>query len=95
MIISFRVKVLLSLLAIEVLGFGTWYLVSDGGLREALLLKRECGEVEKKIAVLRSDIDHIQNDFVIWRDEPFFVEQYAREKLAMSRPGDEVLFIDE
>ena len=95
MVISFRIRALLGLLALETLGFGTWYLVSDGGVRSALALRSECRDVEEKVTSARSDIEHIQKDLIIWQSEPFFVERYAREKLAMSRPDDLILFIDD
>ena len=80
---------------IDDLGFGTWYLVSDGGIRSALALKSECRDVEEKVTAACSDIECVQKDLIIWQSEPFFVERYAREKLAMSRPDDLILFIDD
>ncbi len=88
--VAAKTKIILGLLAVEFSGCSAWYLLSDGGIREQLALKRECTAVERKIADAKCEIEHIKKDLALWKEDPFYIEQYAREKLAMSKPDDEL-----
>ncbi|HBL99003.1 TPA: hypothetical protein DDZ86_05170 [Candidatus Dependentiae bacterium] len=91
--IATKIKIVLGILLVEMGGFGAWFLLGDGGMRAQLALKRECVAIESQISDATSEIEHIKYDLKEWRDDSFYVERAAREKLAMSRPGDEVFVL--
>lgn len=73
--------------------FGGWYLISDNGARALVRLKRECAQIESQTHALEADVAHLRHECDEWRTCPFYVERYAREKLSMSFPGDEILLV--
>lgn len=90
---NYRLRTLLYIIGIEWLFFGGWYLLSSDGIRAIVRLKRECGDIERQVKQLESEVLYLQRECTEWRSCPFYVERYARKKLSMSYPGDEILLV--
>lgn len=91
---AYRSRILLYALAVEWLFFGSWYLVSNDGMRSIVRLKNECQLINRRVAEVEEQITLLRREGQEWLNCPFYVEKYAREKLSMSYPGDEVLLVE-
>lgn len=85
------------ILALGVLaGCASWYLLSSAGLRAARAASRSYRAVQTQIAEVKKDVDALEHEYTLFtKERTFFAEKYAREHLAMSRPGDLILLTDE
>lgn len=91
--LSNKTKLFLICIAVEWLFFGGWYLIGNEGLRSLVRLNQECRELEVKVAALQTDISQLTHECDAWKNESFYVERFAREKLSMSYPHEKVALI--
>lgn len=92
-IVSHKIRILAYTVLVEWIMFGGWYLISDNGMRALVRLKRECAQIESQTRAVQADVARLRRECDEWRTCPFYVERYAREKLSMSYPGDEILLV--
>ena len=75
----------LAVLALSLAGFGGQSLTRVWRLmQEVDSLEREVGVLRAETARLTADVDHLRTD-------PDYIEQIARDKLGLVKPGDRVL----
>ena len=82
----FLMLLLLVGLATLLLSFG-----GDQGLLQVIHLKRQKAALNARIQVLDQENEKLRSE--VWRlqNDPLAVEQIAREKLGLVRPGEKVL----
>lgn len=90
---NYRFRIVFYAVGVEWLFFGSWYLISSDGVRAIVRLKRECAAVERQVKQTEVDVRALRREGEEWRTNPFYVERYARKKLSMSYPGDEVIVV--
>ena len=54
-------------------------------------LKKEVGSLEREVGVLRADTARLATEVDRLRTDPDYIEQIARDKLGLVKPGDRVL----
>lgn len=84
-------RVIFSIVSVEWIFFGCWYLMSSDGLKAIMRIKHECVTLEQQIAQATIDVDALKRECAEWQTNTFYVERYARNRLSMSYPGDEVV----
>lgn len=68
-------------------------LAAYGGqsLTRVWTLKREVESLEREVGVLRADTARLTAEVDRLRTDPDYIEQIARDKLGLVKPGDRVL----
>lgn len=80
-------------IAVEV-GLGmSWYFFSVGGRQARYARLAECTTAEKQLDNERKALDALETELDEWEHDTFFVERDAREKLALSRPDEEIVVV--
>jgi len=71
--------------ALAVLGFG------GQSLARVWQMKAEVAHIEREIGQLRSEADQLSATIARLRTDPDYIEQVARERLGLVKPGERVL----
>lgn len=74
----------------EVLIFGYFYFYGSNGLPLIYQLQKENELLEQQMKNVQKEGDVLQEEIERWDNDSFYVERYAREKLAMGRKGEEI-----
>ena len=67
-----------------------------GGTRGALAtyqIQQQNAFVSAQLVELQHEIDQVERELHDWRTYPWYREEYARTKLQMARPGDEIYLV--
>ena len=67
-----------------------FYMFGHQGVTALMQLHREVDKGRGEVAQVEQDIRQLEQDCVGWENDPFNVEQCAREKLAMSYEGEDI-----
>lgn len=79
---------------VEIIVFVLMYLFSPQGIQKLFILKKETAQSNLELNRLKSQVDDLQHKVIEWKENPFYKEKIAREKLYMSREHEEVYFIE-
>lgn len=85
-----RVKKWSIVLFLEFCAYAGFYLFGTHGLLAISALKKECALKERTVARLRESNEAVRNELEDWKQYPFYRERFARERLHMAFPTDEV-----
>ncbi len=91
--INFKHTIARALFAAEFLAVIGLYVFGGQGLYPLHKLNRESGRLQQEIIVLTDEIAKLEAECLAWSDDTFYVEQAAREKLAMARDGEQIYVI--
>ncbi|MCL5436286.1 MAG: septum formation initiator family protein [Candidatus Dependentiae bacterium] len=91
--LHYRTRLTLIMLGAEWLLFGGWYLTSVEGMRAIVRLRRDCVAIDQQVRQLHDEVTGVRRELNDWRADPFYVERYARNKLSMGYPGEQVLLV--
>ena len=75
---------------VVVIGF---YIFGRQGVQTLLQLRKEVDKQKVEVVVIQQDIKKLQDEVAAWEQDPFYVEQLAREKLAMSHDGEDIYVV--
>lgn len=78
------------LIGLEILIFGMFYFFSKHGLRELQRLSQENQELQVELEQLRADVSKLEQQLQIWQEDDFYKEKIARERLHLSKPGEQI-----
>lgn len=92
---SFKHQIVRILLIGEVIIILFFLLLGSQGFITMRSLKNELKKIEQNIIVRELEIKNLENEYSEWESDPFYIERYAREKLAMARDGDIIYVIKE
>lgn len=73
-----------------VLGF---YIFGKQGIQALMQLHAEVDQQKIEVVRIEQDIRTLESELADWEQDPFYVEQAAREKLAMSREGEDIYVV--
>ncbi|MCF7900098.1 septum formation initiator family protein [Candidatus Babeliales bacterium] len=79
---------------VEVVVFILMYLFSPHGIKKLFIVKKETAQLNLELNRLKNQVDDLQHKVTEWKEDPFYKEKVAREKLYMSREHEEVYFIE-
>ena len=77
----------------EILFFAWTYLVGPHGMYALWALQETSQQVIDQNKQLKSQIEAISSRIDKWKSDPFYKEKYAREKLQMAYPDEEIYYI--
>jgi cell division protein FtsB len=80
-------RVVFGIEIVVVLGF---YFFGTQGIMALMQLKKELQRQEHDTSLLAEDIKKLEYEYESWKNDPFYVEKHAREKLAMARDGEKI-----
>lgn len=84
-LIFFTIMLLSFIYLITTLFFG------DRGLLKYIELSKTEDRMERQIEELEKDNEHLRSEIKSLREDPFYIEKYARENFGLARP-DEFIF---
>ena len=70
------------------------FIFRDQGLIKYLEISKKKFNLEKEIVGLQKENEQLRKDLKAIKEEPFYVEKYAREEYGLVRPG-EIVIIDD
>jgi cell division protein FtsB len=88
-------RLVLAALTLAVLGGLAYLTVSADGFIRRAELEREKGKLENEIAVLRDENQVLRRKVEHLRQDPGYVEDEARRKLGLIRPGETIYRLSE
>lgn len=94
---SKRIKRLIirSFVTIEVIIFVWIYCFGARGLQVVLHLRNRNAVIAANCAAYEQKIKMLEQELCDWQEhKDFYYEKYAREKLHMARPDDQIIFIN-
>ena len=77
-----------AVLAVLAVGFAAY---GGQSLTRAWTLKKEVESLEREMGALRAETARLTADLDRLRTDPDYIEQIARDKLGLVKPGDRVL----
>jgi len=77
----------------ELVCFSWFYCFGYQGLSSVWHLEQENKQVEQSNALLQQENDALAVQIKEWDEHPFGKEEFARTKLHMARPGDQIFII--
>ncbi len=77
----------------EILFFAWTYFLGPHGMYALWALDAMSQQVIDQNVQLEGKVDRLSKQVQAWRANPFFKERYAREKLQMAHPEDEIFYI--
>lgn len=69
------------------------FVIGKNGLTALLAIKRINNTLAMQNEALKSHIAILEYRIAQWSHEPFFKEQYAREKLQLAYPDDHIYYV--
>ena len=81
------------MLLILLIGGITYLVYTDFGLKKLIAVKREKNNFQTQIQSLLNQQISIQNEITKLKTDTLYVEQLAREKFLMVKPGEKVFKI--
>lgn len=87
---TFKQRFMRLVCAVEICGLIWLLCFGSQGLRALMRLNTKLNESKAILAKTESELAALESEYDQWQHNSFFVEKYAREKLAMSRP-DEII----
>ncbi|MEX0671866.1 MAG: septum formation initiator family protein [Candidatus Babeliales bacterium] len=78
---------------VEVLFFGWTYFLGPQGIYALWALYGQETEVLGQVNQLEHEVGRLTRRIDAWKTNPFYKEKYARERLAMAYPNDEIYYI--
>lgn len=69
------------------------YFLGSQGLKKIWHENAENKKIATLIKKRENELDELKNEIIKWEKNPFYKEQWAREKLQMARINDEVYVI--
>lgn len=91
--ISFKQTMARALFVAEVFAVVGLYMFGTQGLYALRALNHDAAELQRAILEVADEIQKLESACAAWQNDPFFVEQCAREKLAMARDGEQIYVI--
>ncbi len=82
------------ILCVEMVAFGWFYYCGPRGIAAVVELRAENEKLESDMLQLSLDIKSLDMRIKEWKEESFFKEKIAREKLQMARAHEEIYFYD-
>jgi cell division protein FtsB len=77
-----------AVLAVVALSFAAY---GGQGLTRVWTLKKEVDSLEREVGALRAEAARLTADVERLRTDPEYIEQIARDRLGLVKPGDRVL----
>lgn len=77
-------------LGLEIIVFAGFYVFGSNGLRAVRMLQKEIDAVDMQVLQLKQEISQTRASVALQKKHPFFQEQFARKRLEMARPDDEI-----
>lgn len=69
------------------------YCCGGNGVQKLWSLRTELDQGKQEVATIEQDITQLEQEAYAWEHDPFYVEQAAREKLAMSYDGENIYVV--
>lgn len=69
------------------------YSFGGHGIQKLQVLHAELDQCKQEVAKVEQDIEQLEQEAYSWEHDPFYVEQAAREKLAMSYDGEDIYVV--
>lgn len=87
-------RIIISVVLIsELILFGYFFVYGSHGVQSLNILKKTHQKSQRATQEMNNQIKELQALMQEWTEEPFLIEQTAREKLQMACPDDTVYFI--
>lgn len=78
----------------EVVIFGSAYLFGEHGIKQLKQLKNENEKLDSQLEQLKQEIGSLENQLQAWETNSFYQEQVARERLHLSKPNEQIYYLD-
>ena len=88
-----KIKNKVYMLLILLIGGITYLIYTDFGIKKLIAVKREKSNFQTQIQSLLNQQISIQNEITKLKTDTLYVEQLAREKFLMVKPGEKVFKI--
>lgn len=85
-------KVIRIVLSVEIIAVIIFLLFGAQGFIAVRALKQSVKKMEQENNARMQEIKNLEDEYAAWQNDPFYIEKYAREKLAMSR-DDETMYV--
>ncbi len=87
-------RIIISVVVVsELILFGYFFVYGSHGVQSLNLLKKSHQKSQLATQEMKNQIKELRVLMQEWTEEPFLIEQAAREKLQMARSDDTVYFI--
>ena len=90
---AFQQKLIRSAFYLEFFIVFGFYVFGKQGIQNLFQLRAEVEKQRAEVAFIEQDIKKFEDEIVSWEQDPFYVEQAAREKLAMSYDGEDIYVV--
>lgn len=87
---TFKQQVVRILFCVEVLLFFGFYFFGTQGIMALMNLKKELQQQETALQNRAHEIKTLEIEHNAWKNDSFYIEKHAREKLAMARDGEKI-----
>ena len=88
--LGFKGIFLIIFLIIETLVFGWIYFFGEHGISQLKLAKIENELFAQEVYELQKNVEKLENQFQVWQNDDFYKEKMARERLHMSKAGEQI-----
>jgi cell division protein FtsB len=78
---------------IEITAFTYYFMWGERGVVYSYVLMEEERSLKRGIQTLKQDNEKLQNEIDDWKKYAYYTEKYARERLQLMKPGEEIFFI--
>ena len=89
-IVNSKQKLLRIIFTGELVFLVGFYFLGANGLPAVMRWQKENQIIAQQVQKTRDEIQKLEQELNDWENDPFYVEQYAREKLAMARADEEI-----
>lgn len=90
---NFKQKIVRIFFMMEIFLVVGLFIFGTQGLLAYRQLQQEVQHFGGEIELLSQEIQKLEQECDAWRNDPFYVEQCAREKLAMAQDGEQVYVV--
>lgn len=90
---KFKSILLAVILLIEIVIFGVAYFFGNSGIKQLKLAKAQNQLLFQEINKLKGEVERLENKFQEWEADNFYQEKIARERLHMSKSGEQIYYL--
>lgn len=92
--LSFKNIVLISFLLVEAIIFGAAYLFGKHGIKQIKVAQAENEQLLQEVQALKQVVEKLEKQLQDWESNSFYKEQIARERLHLSKPNEQIYYLD-
>ena len=87
-------RVLRLIFFVQILACVGLYFFGANGIKAIFTMKAKNVSIEQEVRLAYENINKLEAELNLWHEDLFYVEQHAREQLAMARDGDEIYILE-